>query len=224
MTAAPLGSAELARTSRVKTPSRRDMLVILMMGLAVVLGVAALFGPWFAVVTRTNFANTAATDDRGYGLFGYSAVDSGSGMSATINGNYLPWPSVRSALLLVQFLTVLAVAVGVSAFFVTIFGTVRSRVGRLPVLLSFGAGALAFVGLVAFAVTFPDTALADGLFDFGPSFLGSASSGTSSIVVGRTWGPGWAWSGFLVGGALFLIASLVNLPVSARRPANRPAS
>jgi hypothetical protein len=223
MTAAPVGSTELALTSRLKTPSRRDMLVVLAMGLAVVLGVAALFGPWFAVVTRTNFSNTAATDDRGYGLFGYSAVDRVSSMSATIGGNYLLWPSVRSALLVVQIVSALDIVVGVSAVCVTIFGILRPRPSRLPVLLSLGTAVLAVVGPVVFAVTFPSAAHADGLFDFGASFLGSTSSGNSSSIAGRTWGPGWAWYGFLVTGASFLIASLVALPAAARR-ASRPSS
>ncbi|HWM51993.1 MAG TPA: hypothetical protein VNP71_02370 [Thermoplasmata archaeon] len=215
----PLGAA---RSHPGQPASPRELIVLVTMGLAVVVALAALLGPWFTVVTYRYFENTVAIDNRGYGLFGYSATDTVPGMNATISGNYLPWPSVRSALLSVQILAALTLVVGLSAVVFTIIGTRRTWPGPLPAILGLSSAALAFVGAVVFATTFPGAAHADGLFDFGASFLGSASVTSANGPLTQTWGPGWAWSGLLSVGVLFLVASLSALRLPSRRPLSEP--
>ncbi len=187
------------------------------MCLAVVVALAALVGPWFTVVTSRYVANTASVDYRGYGLFGYWATDTVPGMNATVNGNYLPWPSVRSALLSIRILTELTVVVGLAALVFAIIEIRRASLGRLPVLVGLSSAALAFVTTVTFAMSFPGAAHADGLFEFGASFSGSASAASSNGPVTWTWDPGWAWSGLLAVGVLFLVASLIALRLPSRR-------
>ncbi len=217
----PLGAT---RSHRRQPAPPQELIVLVTMGLAVVLALAALLGPWFTVVTYRYFGNTAAIDTRGYGLFGYSATDTVPGISATVSGNYLPWPSVRSSLLSVQILAALTLVVGLSAVVFTIIGTRRTWPGRLPVLLGLSSAALAFVGAVVFAMTFPWAAHADALFDFGASFLGSASVMSANGPLTRTWGPGWAWSCLLSVCVLFLVASMTALRLPSRRALNAAGS
>jgi len=194
------------------------------MGLGVVVALAALVGPWFTVVTSRDVANTASVDYRGYGLFGYWATDTVPGMNATVNGNYLPWPSIRSALLSVQILTELTVVVGVAALVFAIIETRRASLGRLPILVGLSSAALAFVTAVIFTMSFPGAAHAEGLFEFGASFSGSASVVSANGPVKWTWGPGWAWSGLVSVGVLFLIASLIAWRFPGPGPQSEPVS
>src|SRR2546427_536979 len=126
-------------------------------------------------------------------------------------------------------------AVGMTDTLEKPLGAARSHPGQpaspreLIVLVTMGLAvvvapaALAFVGAVVFAMTFPGAAHADGLFDFGVSFLGSASVTSANGPLTQTWGPGWAWSGLLSVGVLFLVASLTALRLPTRRPLSEPA-
>src|SRR3989449_8584417 len=118
------------RSHRVQPASPQELIVLLSMGLGVVVALAALVGPWFTVVTSRDVANTASVDYRGYGLFGYWATDTVPGMNATVNGNYLPWPSIRSALLSGQILSELTCVMrvaGLGAALIETAWAMRSR-------------------------------------------------------------------------------------------------
>jgi hypothetical protein len=217
MTATVEEPNELGRTSERLHPSMGQAFTLVAVGLAIILVLAALGGPWFAVVTRTTSTNSTAVDDRGYGITGFSGTDTVPGLRAGVSGNYLPWPAVRSALVWTQVLIASVLILGFPVLVLTLIGAARSRPVRLAPILGFAAGTLTLITPIVYALTFPVAAQLDGLFDFGASFVGSVSMQNPDATVVRTWGPGWAWIGLLIAGVLLLTSSGRGIYVSRRR-------
>lgn len=190
----PVEVAEPPRATEEPPPlSRWDKVAMGAVVLALVLAIAALFGPWF-VIARTS-GGTLATDVRGYGVSGWAATDTVSGATVPVTGNYIPSPSVASLFLAMEVVTLVAVLAFLAALVLGVLPRTSPRLARLSILLGFAAGGLAIAAPLAFVVWFPGSAQADGLLVPGAGFWGAS------------WGPGWAWTGLLIAGLLFLVSS-----------------
>ncbi len=187
--------------------------------LGVLFALAAPFGPW-AVVVTTGSAPQAWTDIRDYGVSGWTATDSASGVTASPSGNYLPWPSIGPVFLAVSALAWMAVLLGLAALFLAWAAPTRPRLRRLPVLLGFASGALAVAGPLAFLALFPGEAVSAGLLPAGAGLWGSGSVGSTA----STWDAGWAWTGLLVACALYLVGTLLLPPAATPTPATEALS
>ncbi len=214
-----MGGARAARPRRTfgarESFSRRDIAVLCLLVAAWLMVLAALAGTWFVRVSTTN-AGGAATDDRGFGIFGWSATDTTSGASVGVTGTYALLPTVGAVFLVLGLATVTAVFLGAVSLVLAYLACVRRRAGRY-VVLGYATGIWTLVIPVAFAIAFPSAAIADGFLP-GGGFVGAASlsGGTPATW---TWGPGWAWYGLLVAGSLFLVLTYALSRLHARPPA-----
>lgn len=197
------------RTTRPRP--RRELVALATLLLGALFALAAAFGPWLVVVTSGS-APASWTDVRDYGLSGWSATDSVSGMSASPSGNYLLWPAVGQVFLSLSVLTWLAVFVGVAALALAWAAPAWPRVGRIPALVGFASAALAIVSSLVFLAMFPSAAVSAGLLPAGAGLWGSASVGSTT----RTWGAGGAWNSLVAAFVLYLIG-VVLIPRNRSR-------
>ena len=204
MTEAPVPSGKRARYQELPPRPLRERAALAALLLGALFALAAAFGPWLVVVTSGS-TPAAWTDVRDYGVSGWSATDSASGVTASPSGSYLPWPAVGPVFLSVSVITWLAVLVGFAALGLAWVAPFRPRGGRIPFLLGFASAAFAIVGPLIFLVLFPSAATSAGLLPAGAGLWGMGSVGSTT----RTWGAGWAWNSLVGAFALYLIGGVL---------------
>ncbi len=204
MTQAPGAQGEPARDRDFPPRPLRERVALVALLLGTLFALAAPFGPWLVVVTSGS-TPAAWTDVRDYGLSGWSATDSASGVTASPSGNYVPWPALGSLFLFVSAIAWLAVVAGAAALALAWTAPAWPRVGRVPAFLGLASAALAVLGPLVFLAVLPDAASSAGLLPSGAGLWGSGSAGPTTL----TWGAGWAWNSLLVAFALDLVGAVL---------------
>ncbi len=210
----PASSEDVEAHAEVVPLSRRETVFLATMAFAWFLVLAALLGPWFSFVTKVG-GSSPSTDDRGFGVFGWSSTETATGVTITVSGNYVLFPSTGALLLILGIATAAIALLGLAAIVLKYVELKGREVGRQLGVLGYVAGASALVVPVAFALVFPTAAAADGILFPGSWLFGSTSRPPTSW----TWSLGWAWYCLLVAGGLFVWASHVLATWRARAPA-----
>ncbi len=206
MTEGPGASGKPTRDRDLAPRPLREYVALGALLLGALFALAAPFGPWLVLVTSGS-TPAAWTDVRDYGVSGWSATDSASGVTASPSGNYLPWPALGPVFLSVSAIAWLAVLAGVAALVLAWAAPAWPRLGRVPAFLGFTSAALAVLGPLVCLAVLPGAATSAGLLPSGAGLWGSGSAGSTTL----TWGAGWAWNGLLVAFALYLVGAILLL-------------
>jgi len=208
------------KTTKSEERPRRTRLVPVLRVLGLFVTFSALVGPWWTLGIRGTGMAMPIEGRTDFGLWSAITTVTTPAGTTVSSADYDSFPASGGALRVTLLFLMAAIGLDLGGFWwAWRRGSFEVR-SRMEILANIAGVVLAFVSAMYLFVALPAAATADSTSMHSPlsapitfyGFTGTQTLGGPGLILGVSWGPGWAWYAALVGALFLILASAVSVP------------